>query len=156
MKEFDKKKIEEIKERTRPVDASPLIKAILSGDKMSVDERKEFLHVILKGFKRTGELLLDRAFIEGLMTEKEYLELKKKYNLVEEDYAVILQAYFNRKDGLCDDDDGFVVVTTPDSNVFKCRDFIKKRFNVDVKSPKECIELIKEERKRELKNVKTN
>jgi len=143
---FIKDKIEKIKEMTRPVDARPLMKFMLeSGGKLSEGEKKEFLSKLNEGFDEAGKLFLDRCFTEGVMLEKEYLEIKEKYCLEDTDFGVVLQAYFLKKDGVLNLEEKAVIATMPHSNIFKCRDFILKRFGVVVLSAEECIKVMYEE-----------
>ena len=145
--DIKRKRIEEIKERTKPVDALPLIKAMIkSRDKMDDNKRKEILKALTEGFKKSGEMLLNRCFLENIMTEKEWKELSLKYNLIESDMSPILQCYFNKKDKVTKDE--IIVVTMNNTSIFKHRDVLKKRFDVKIVSTEEAIEIMKTEDKK--------
>lgn len=144
---YKKRKIEEIKRKTKPVDAMPLIKFITENSgSMTDDEKKTFMDVVEKSFDSVGKMLIDRALTEGVMTEKEYVEISEKYNLSCGDFGVFLQGYFNRKDGIINEKDKIVVVAVKSSSLYKCREFIFKRFAVVVLSCEECIEMIDKEK----------
>ncbi len=145
-KQIEDKKIEDIKERTKPADALPLAEALIS-DKLTDEEKDVLIDDLHKGFTKTGEMLIERCFIEEIMDEKDYLEIKEKYKIELSNFAPVLQAYFNTKDGLFKPDERAVVLTTPNSNIFKARDFIKKKFNVKVISAEEAIKLMIKEKK---------
>jgi hypothetical protein len=145
--EYVRKKLDEIKRKTRPVDAMPLIKAMLDNrNTMTSDDKKKFIDVMKDSFEKTALLLLDRCFTEGLMTEVEYFDIKEKYHLEYSDFCTVLQAYFSIIDGFVKKGDKCYLATVDDSNIYKCKEFIFQRFGVDVKSVQECIEIMEKDK----------
>lgn len=147
-----KERIDNIKRLTKPVDALPLIKLMTDKrEKMSDKDRKELLKVLIKGFKSSGEMLLKRCFLENIITEEEWKEMKDKYNLTEADMSPVLQGYFNRKDKVTKKEDKIVIVTMENTSIFKNRDVLKKKFDVMIVSAEEGIEILKKEHPKEWK-----
>ena len=141
--EYIRKKLDELKRKTRPVDALPLIKYMLDNrESMGVEERKNFIDGLKEGFEKASMVLLDRCFTEGLMTEIEYLDIKERYHLEDTDFCTVLQAYFSIVDGFVKDSDKCYLATVDTSNIYKCKEFIFQRFGVDVRSVQECIEIM--------------
>lgn len=143
--EYIKRKIEGIKQKTKPVDAMPLIKFMMEkGKKLTDKQRDTFINILSKGFNETGRMLVDRALTEEIFTEKEYLQIRKKCKIEDSDFGTILQAYFSKKDEKINDD--LIVVTTDETNIFKNRKFLEKRFDIKIRTAKECLDLMKKQK----------
>jgi hypothetical protein len=124
----DKIRIQQIKHRTRPVDALPLFQKVFS--KMSHNEREEFNEDIKQSFDNSGQLMLERAYLEKLLTPLEVATLFHEQHLDVGELGVILQAYFAEKDNAKFAKEGVLVLTMPFSNIYKAKDFLWKRFHV--------------------------
>ncbi|GAI85836.1 unnamed protein product, partial [marine sediment metagenome] len=117
MKDYWKEyKQNERKERIlkmKPIDAKPLLKIALKiGEKGTSEQKKLFRESIQESFAKSGEIMLMRALDEGVVSEKEWMDLRDKYGLEESDIGVLLQGYFNKKDGYIPRKEKIVVATT--------------------------------------------
>ena len=140
-------KINNLKEKTKPVDAKLLFKFIMeTRDSATDEEKKHFIESLEKGFKSAGEACVKRALLENVMTKKEWKSFQDK-GFKYEDMSTVLQAYFNKKDDYVKEDDKVVCVTQPYSLIFKHRKFLKKRFDVTIISPEEAVKIMEKEKK---------
>ena len=142
---YIKEKIEELKKDTKPVDGLPLLKFLMdSKDKITDEEREVILRCISKSNMVVGEKLLMRAFYEKLMTEEEW----KNYKIIGFkllDICPILQAHFVRKDN---NNERAIIVTASDNIVYRYKDILTKKFNIEIKTIKEAtIDMIKSQSK---------
>ena len=136
-------RIEEIRNRTKPVDATPMIKLLMeTKTKLTREEREQFLKALIKGFRETGYMLIDRAIIEGKLTEKEYKHMSEELGLKPEDLSPILQGYYHNKDA--GEDDTPIVVTMPETPIYKNKEMLQKKFEVKIVTPKQAIKLMEE------------
>ncbi len=151
---YNKKKIENIKKKTKPVDALPLFEFMMDKKgKLTKEEKDGFLNSMHESFEDVGNMLLDRAFTDGFMTENEFKDIQKKYSLTISDFATILQAHYNRKDGEFDKTGKVCLMTMEDSDIYKHKEFVKKRFDVDVMSCKEFIDKIPPEEMKKIEEI---
>ena len=135
-------RLKDLKKATVPVDAEPLIRQIIEDAKhMTDDERKTFKEKVLRGFESAGELLLERAYLEKVLTPFEFADIFTKHGLDVKDLGVVLQAYFGGKQVKSDD---IQVLTMPDSAIYKAKGFIKERFGVNVILMSNVMEKYKE------------
>jgi len=130
-------RLRRIKEATRPVDAIPLFKAILD---VKDENREKLKKDMEESFEVNGKLMLERAFLEKVLTSFEYADICTKYGLDDKDFGSILMAYFG-KNGK----DKIKMLTMAYSNVYKARGFVKERFGVDVIDAGEFLMLAKKE-----------
>ncbi len=149
-KEIKKQRLERLKKASKPVDAMPLIKHMMS-DSTTKQQKEEIMKGIRKASEEVGKMLLDRAIYENVITEKECVDLLKIFE--PSDFASILQAYFNRKDGEVKKDEKIVVMTSKESIAFKKRELIKKKFNVDISCAEEQVEIIKKKHPEEYNKI---
>jgi hypothetical protein len=143
IKDFDKKKLEELKEATKVVDGMPLIKALseLQDNNIGNGEKIEIGEAIRRGAERAGNLALERAFMEKLLSEQEWEEMKNKgFEII--DMGTILLPYFESHKRKAEK---VKIVTGQDSIIYKHKDFIKERFGLEVITPIEMIEVLKNE-----------
>lgn len=146
MKQFEKDKLKVLKEKTKLRDASDLFKHIFEHrDEMSDEDKNEFLTVLHEAFDDAGNILIERAILEKIITEEEYIKIKNKYNLEPTDFVSIFAPIFGKKDKRLKKKETIKVISMKYSSIFKCRKFIKKRFNVEILSAEEALSLVEKE-----------
>lgn len=144
MNNREKEEIERIKRATTETDALPLIKMCLDIKDKSKEEREEFKKTLKEAFDETGSLFLMRAFIEGDMTEEEYLQWAAK-GIDISLFGSILQGYYMKKDKKIPEDDEVVVVTSIDSNSYKHKEELMKRFHIMIIDPNEALTFLEKQ-----------
>ena len=141
--DFEQKELERLKSLTgvhtmSGEDIDLMLKAI----NLPIETRERIMNDLQKGFKKDGSNRLMRAFIEGVMTEQEWLAWKAQ-GLDEEDFSTILGALDAQKQ--ITDGDTLKVVTTPDSNLFRLREQIQIRFGIEIMEVGEANRIMKEQ-----------
>jgi hypothetical protein len=136
--DFEKRKLEDLKDKNRLVDARPMIKMLL---KPELDPDVA-VKAISDGFEAVGNSQLERAFIEGDLSEKEWDEMKAMGFEIK-DMAAVLGAYYGTKDKQSTDE--IVIVSVPSSAIIKNNDFVKKRFGIRAITAAEAVMMMKKE-----------
>jgi len=102
--------------------------------------REEIAEKALEAFKRDGNRRLLRAFTDGTMTEKEYLDWKSK-GIGEIEFSTILGAYYAKKDGFVKKGEAIHIVAMPDAPLMgDHKESIEKRFGIHIMSIEEANE----------------
>ena len=131
------RRIRKIKEATKLVDAKLLFNAILN---VKDEDREQLKKDMEDSFEKNGKLMVERAFLEKVLTPFEYADMHTKYSFDDKDFGTILMAYFG-KNGK----DKIHVLTMAYSTVYKAKDFIKERFGLDVVSTSEFLVFARKE-----------
>ena len=139
---WEKESLEKLRKETKLADAFPLLEKIREISKNSPEAKQEFIKSIKSGFESSGNCCLMRAFLEGIMTEEEWIEMRDKFGFSISDIGVVLLAVFGKTEKK---DEVAVIVTMPDTTISKHKEFIEKRFKVFVKTPPEIMEELKKE-----------
>lgn len=139
-------RIEKIKRATEPIDAIPIIKFLMENkDKFSPEERNKMVEALEEGFEKAGILLIERAIMEGDITEEEYKEYLSK-GIKPFDLSPVLQAYYHVKDDKCNKcKDKAIIITNKDTPLYINRKELKQKFGVIIQTPKDAIKLLKKE-----------
>jgi len=132
------KRLEELKKKTDPVDASNMIEFILRARQLPKHNRQNIVKSMIKAFNEAGNLALLRAFEEGILTEEEWININKKYGINIEEMGTILGAYFAKQKIK----DECLIVTEEGTNIYKNKEFVYDRFKVLAITPKEALEKI--------------
>ena len=102
------------KDPLRPVDATPLFDMIKKvRDKGNVVEIAASKKALKDAFESTGNIALERAFKDGIVTEDEWMHWRDDWNVQLSSMAALLQGYFNKKDGYVKDKEQVIVLTMP-------------------------------------------
>jgi hypothetical protein len=143
LNDFEREKLERLREATRVAPADELIKLIATGAPLTQEERDRISATLLKAEERVGNFALERAFLERILTEEEWQIIHSAWGLSIGDMGCILLPVFERKNH---PDDEVVLVTTHGSPIYKNKDFILERFKVMVLDPKEAVDLLEKEK----------
>ena len=73
-------RLKELKQKTDPVDAKGMIESLLRARNLPQHERDKIIMDMEKAFEDAGNLSLLRAFEEDILTEKEWISMRDKYN----------------------------------------------------------------------------
>ena len=142
----EKKKIarlNQLKQETRTVDAKGMLKLMMEDvPKMSKEDREGMRDCMEKAFEENGKKVIERGLLEGLFSEKEWKEWQKKYNFDNSDFGSVLNGVFIRQDKPIKGDDEIIIVSTQDSEIYKARDFLQKRFKVIILDAEEGLKKI--------------
>jgi hypothetical protein len=116
---------------TKPVDASPIFKEMERLHKVGTDEEKEkFAEAIEGAFTTVGKKLLDRAIRENVITIREYADWCNDYGMSESNMCPILEIYYLKKDGHEKKGDDTLLLTVPDSPIYKMKHILKEKLNI--------------------------
>ena len=143
-------RLNELRKATKPIDAAPLFKMMMDNPCKSDEEREELRKRVERGFESAGELLLERAYLEKVLTPFEFSCIFTKYGLDIKDLGVVLQGYFGSKDKKLKGDKVHVL-TMPDTSIYKAKKFIKERFGINVILISDLMEKCYEEDPEEFK-----
>lgn len=142
--DFVKKKIERLKEQTKPADALPIIKEGFRIADGTQEEKDRFIDSLYKGFEAGGVVMIDRALTEEVIDDAEYLKWEREFGLEPADICPVLQGYFNKKDGHFKEDDKVVCVTSKDSQLFKHKSYFEEKFGVTIVDPVVALKMMEE------------
>lgn len=148
LKEREKEKIDKGIKAAKPMDAEEILKYIMNElPKKSEKEKDDFRKIIHDSFVKAGNVLIERAIIDKILTEKEYISWKKKYKIDVCSMQAVLQAYYGKKDGHFNKKENLYVTTTNDSTIANdsFRKLVKKKFGVEILTMDETYKKLKEE-----------
>jgi hypothetical protein len=151
LNEYEKKRLKELRELTQMVDAKPLIERMFdkSGE-LSDEQRRVFQDSVMRSFEIGGNVAIERAFLEGVLTEEEWVRIRDELRIPVSDFGIVLTAVMNSK---TPEGDETVIATIKTSPIFMNKDFLIKRFGVSIMCAEEIEILIKNEMKNEVKDV---
>jgi len=141
-----KERSEDLKRKTNPVDASKLIEKLLLAKNLPQHQKNLLIDDMERAFEEAGNLSLLRAFEEGILTENEWLDMRDNKGFEIKDMGTVLGAFF-AKQIQKDKSDDCVIVTQPETNIYKEREFIRKRFGIKMITPEEGIEIMRKKNK---------
>ena len=139
--------IEKAKETLKPIEMNnELYEFMKTIQRRPKAERDDFLKTISNSYEKGGVIALNRAFVDGLLTKKEFKNhWKGELGIMESDMQPILQAYYNRKDKEFSIKEEVAVVTTKGTCIDKHRKEIFKKFKVKVYNVNEMLDMFKKE-----------
>ena len=140
IEENRKKRIEELTKDSKPAEAIGLINELINMKDMSSQQRMIIQQRLESAFTKTGERFLERAFLEELMNEKEWIKMRDKMGFELSDMATILLPIFGKMDKHIKENKNCIIATMDGSSIHKNKDFVLKRFNIIVKTTEEIIE----------------
>lgn len=137
LEKIHKERIEKIKRLTKTVDANDMLKTMITEiPKLPIETRKQIADALEKVSINVAEMLIERALIEGDMTESQFKYLKDEKGMATMDFEAILSAYFDKKDNPRTQDKHYVI-THEGSATHNNRDYLKQMFGVCIKTFKE-------------------
>ena len=142
LSDFEREKLEHLKEITGVAPADELIKLIVNGPSMSPSMRESIIDALNKAGERVGNFALERAFLEGILTEEEWRLIHSERGLSIGDMGCVLMPIFEKEKN---PDEEVALMTTHDSPIYKNKEFILERFKVMVMDPKEAVDLMNKE-----------
>lgn len=126
-----------------PVDATPIFKMALDlAENGTKQDKEDFTEILEDAFQEAGVTAVNRALDEKLMTIEEWEDMHKKYGVTGKDIMPILSAFFIKQDGHTKKKERIIITTTPDSLIYKHRDFFEKRFGVIIRDMIEVMEMM--------------
>jgi len=139
LNKFERAELQRLKEGTKFHDLSSQdIDFLIKARGFPQEERDAISDRLTKAFIKDGSQKLMRAFLEGIMTEQEWLDWKGK-GLDETDFSTMLGAFFAKRDKYTHDDEVVHIVTNRGSNIWKHRVKLGKRFGVHIISEEEAV-----------------
>jgi hypothetical protein len=112
-------------------------------ENMDYKQRKGLCNRLIKSTHEVEIPVMEEAYKEGILTKKEY-EKEYRHKLVDptsgaDSFPELMQAVmFNKRNP---DSDKIIFVST-NSMILKNRKKLSKRFNIEIKDPKEALEMI--------------
>jgi hypothetical protein len=145
----EQEELERLKHKTEISTLTPAeIQLMIKAKDLPTEIRLAMAGNMVDFFNRDGRDKLMRAFLEGVMTEQEYLAWKQK-GVEEGDFSTILGAYYAKADGFVPDGVPLVVVTTSECIIFKLRDELAIRFGLNIIDLDEANAQMEEELKKQ-------
>lgn len=144
LNDFELEKLERLKEATKVVPADELVKMIANGVSLTPEMRERIVDTLEKTGEQVGNFALERAFLEGILTEEEWQQIHSERGLSIADMGSILLSVFEKKNRPGDE---VGLVTAHGSPIYRNKDFILERFRVMVLDPGEAVDLFDKEDK---------
>lgn len=148
MNDFEKQKMSVLKEKTKTVEGTDMIKMILKAVKEKEDKTLQaFREALSETLPEVTNALVERALLDKLFTEKEFKQWCKKYDAQVNDFEFLI-GYYTQIDNNYDKTDKTVIVTLEGTTLHRMKHLVKKRFGVYVRTIEEAVKLMrKQERK---------